>query len=329
MLRQRIQAREKSRETHKTVYKVNEFQKGPKFMINNIVQLKLLSQDITRLELEISAGDIGPCTYEGMGSATTIPVASVSSTATVSVAATAAKKMSSIMKPITVEHSSPKQERKELIINSGVRRKFQPLLHIYNNTWPASSTYACWYCCHRFDTTPVGIPQMLIEDTFYCYGNFCSYNCALRYLLPEDEDDFAQLQTGTDRFVSDDLSDKVQMLELLCHIETGLPFDDSIKLAPKRLTLQLFGGVKTIEEFRSYFTTHTTYHMFRSPMVPISYQMEECSNPLPAGGNQAGRRSIIDINKLERAYKTLLNERKEGTILQKLLKNRHEGAIKE
>jgi hypothetical protein len=237
------------------------------------------------------------------------------------------KKMSRVLKPLQLERaaSSPKQERKDLIINSGVRRKFQPLLQLYANSWPTHTPYACWYDCHKFDTTPVGIPQMMVDDTFYCYGNFCSYNCAMRYLLPDDEDDFAQLQTTTDRFVKDDLSDKIQLLELLCHMETGLDFAESIKLAPKRLTLQLFGGVKSIDEFRNNFTTHTTYHMFRSPMVPISYQMEECSGQAIMGENvRNGRRSVIDVSKLERAYKALLNERKDGAVLQKLLKNKQQ-----
>ena len=320
MFRQKIQIREKPRESAPPVYSLTDFQKGAKLMINNIVQLKLLNLDITRLELEISNENT-----EGVGVKSMVDDA-LNATET----STSGKKMSSVLKPIHVERAKDKTEflkpeRKDLIINAGVRRKFQPLLQLYSNSWPTHSTYACWYCCHTFQTTPVGIPQMMVDDAFYCYGNFCSYNCAMRYLLPNDEDDFAQLQTCTDRFVSDDLSDKIQMLELLCHVETGLAFDECIKMAPKRLTLQLFGGTKSIEEFRNNFKTHTTYHLFRSPMVPISYQMEECSgSSITADNSRNTRKSVINISKLERAYTALLNERKDGAVLQKLLKNKQQ-----
>ena len=101
-----------------------------------------------------------------------------------------------------------KVNRKDLIINSGVKRSAKPIMNIYNQCWPSNSTYACWYCCNKFNTTPVGIPQIFINNEFHCYGNFCSYNCAKRYLRPQSEDDLAMLQTSSDICVGDDLGEK-------------------------------------------------------------------------------------------------------------------------
>jgi hypothetical protein len=209
-------------------------------------------------------------------------------------------------------------EKRDLIINSGTKRKVHQILSIYNNqTWPSLSSYACWYDCHTFETTPVGIPQLLIGNTFYCHGNFCSYNCALRYLCPDDEDDLSQLNTSTDHFSGDDHSDKLQLLELLCRIETSLGFRDQLKKSPKRLCLKLFGGSMSIEEWRASLNSHNTYHIFRAPMVPISYQMEETSIRVDQKKKTKG--VSLNMTKLEKAYKDFLDKHcRDETLLHKL-----------
>lgn len=212
--------------------------------------------------------------------------------------------------------------RKDLIINSGVKRQAKQLLQVFAKEWPAHSPYACWTDCHTFDTTPVGIPQALVDGVFYCYGNFCSYNCAKRYLCPnlDDDDDTAMMQTIHDIFIRDDKSEKLQLLELLCHIETGNPLNEPIRMSSKRMILKLFGGDKTIEEYRNNFNKNTTYHVFKSPLVPISYQMEECSNK---GDTRKKTRAVsLDSLKIQKAFDSLMQEKeKNNTVLRKLLKS--------
>jgi hypothetical protein len=197
--------------------------------------------------------------------------------------------------------------RKDLIINSGVRRNSKQILQIYSHGWPAHTSYACWYCCNTFNNTPVGIPQLLVNMEFHCYGNFCSYNCAKRYLRPESDDDIAMLQTANDNFIDDDLGERMQLLELLCHIETGSVISQPIKAAPRRLTLAMFGGDKTIEDFRKNFKTNDSYHVFRSPLVPISYQMEECNDRTDRRRRQ---RVSLDTVKIEQAFSELAEKSK-------------------
>lgn len=217
-------------------------------------------------------------------------------------------------------------EKRDLIINAGAKRKCHQIMDIYNGqTWPTSSSYACWYDCHTFETTPVGIPQLLIGDTFYCHGNFCSYNCALRYLCPDDEDDLSQRNTNADCFSGDDHSDKLQLLELQCRLETSLGFDESLTKAPKRLCLKLFGGTMSIIEFRAKLAMHNTYHIFRSPMVPISYQMEESVERVDTKKKQKG--VCLNMNKLEKAYNEFLDKHcKDETLLKKLYRHKRENS---
>jgi len=220
---------------------------------------------------------------------------------------------------LVTDETKDRATRKDLIINSGMKRHSKQIMQIYSHGWPAHSSHACWYCCHTFNNTPVGIPQLLVNMVFHCYGNFCSYNCAKRYLRPETEDDIAMLQTATDNFIDDDLGERMQLLELLCHIETNTPLEYPIKAASRRLTLIMFGGDKTIDEFRANFATNDSYHVFRSPLVPISYQMEECNDRTD---KRRRHRVSLDTVKIERAFSELAEKAKKhkGSLGKKMVK---------
>jgi len=271
--------------------------KEPNMNINNIVLLKLYPSDISRLEQ--LRGNNSNCYGTNIQ-------AFNDDNFTKNELQTAVQTISVIMPAVPDLNA-----RKDLIINDGLKRQVQSLMTIYAETWPVYSPYACWTDCHVFNTTPVGIPHMVIGNEFHCYGNFCSYNCAMRYLCPEDEDDITMQCSSTDQFTNDDLADKKQLLELLCHIETGIPFFECIKKAPRRLVLKMFGGTQTIEEYRSNFQNHNNYHVFRSPMVPISYQMEECIDKNE--GRTRPKGTSIASQKIERAYLNLLGK-SSGTI---------------
>lgn len=218
----------------------------------------------------------------------------------------------------TANSSVGPEDRKNLIINSGIRRYVSYVLGKNGDPWPQYSSYACYYCSHTFETTPVGIPYAIINDAFMCYGNFCSYNCAKRYLCPkhDDDDDMACIQTYCDVYVGDEQGEKVQLLELLYHIECDAPIDHSIKPAPKRLVLRYFGGTKSIEEYRASFDTNTTFHVFKTPIASMGYQIEECHDTRN-DSKRTLRKFSLDVDKLEKAKKELLrvkgNNRKINT----------------
>ncbi len=218
--------------------------------------------------------------------------------------------------------TTPPVNRKDLIINSGIKRTSQEPLQVFSDSWPMTSPYACWYCCHTFDTTPVGIPAILTNYTFRCYGNFCSYNCAKRYLCPlkDDEDDMASMQSSNDIFRGDDQGEKLQLLELLYHLETGAEMDEPIKTAPRRLILKMFGGNKDIEEFRKSFKTNTTFHTFKMPLASMAYHMEECVDT-KSETRRKFKNMSLDVARLEQAYEELMKEKKRNTrvMIQKLL----------
>lgn len=297
------------------VYTLNKPAVLPKkstYIVNNMVRLNINANDVNRLEKALGHKGL----LHGIEIAPSVPAAwnstynspseleprSDSQTASGLDKITKSPFKSLIKKPNITSEADKNVNRKDLIINSGLKRNSKPILQVFSHGWPAHTPHACWYCCHTFNTTPVGIPQLLVNMEFHCYGNFCSYNCAKRYLKPDTEDDIAMLQTANDNFIDDDLGERMQLLELLCHIETGSPINQPIKAAPRRLTLTMFGGIKTIEEFRSNFSTNDSYHVFRSPLVPISYQMEECNDKTERKRRQ---RVSLDTVKIEKAFSEL------------------------
>ena len=48
---------------------------------------------------------------------------------------------------------------------------------------PASSTAACFWCCEVFEGRPCVIPSFISDNTWHVYGNYCTPQCALAYLL--------------------------------------------------------------------------------------------------------------------------------------------------
>lgn len=214
-------------------------------------------------------------------------------------------------------------DRRNLIINSGVERKVSKLLAGFASIeWPNYSQYNCWYDCHQFSSAPVGIPEKLVPEIseagspvvwkFYLYGNFCSYNCAARYLNPHDDniDDRAVIDSNFDLVRGDQKSEQMQLLELLAHMETGHKLTEKIKLAPPRLSLKSFGGKLSLEEFRQNFLQHREYHVFKAPLVPITYELEEISG---VGVNSKSDKTNIpiDYSRFEKAYLELSQQREQ------------------
>ena len=44
-----------------------------------------------------------------------------------------------------------------------------------------NTSQKCWNCCHDFLDINYGLPLKYINKTFYIYGDFCSFECSLRY----------------------------------------------------------------------------------------------------------------------------------------------------
>ena len=113
----------------------------------------------------------------------------------------------------------------------------------------------CWWCDYSFSNIPVYIPQMYRNDVFYVFGNFCSFNCALRY-----NSELTDPKVRTRKVLLLNMKDKV------------LGPAVEIKPADRRELLQSKGGPLSIEEFREGFLPSTkSIDMDMPPMIPMTH----------------------------------------------------------
>jgi hypothetical protein len=126
--------------------------------------------------------------------------------------------------------------------------------------WPQQIGIACWWCCHTFNTPPIPIPFKIMRGKFYVYGCCCSYNCAASYIFRENKSD---------------MWEKYSLLNLL-YKKIHNCSNVRIRLAPTPLLLQLFGGPKSISEYReSFLMNKKDYNILEPPLVSVNPHIEE------------------------------------------------------
>jgi hypothetical protein len=130
--------------------------------------------------------------------------------------------------------------------------------------WPNGTNVHCYWCCHKFGGTPVGLPVKLAEHPssayqFHVVGCFCSLACAAAYNFSGKES-------------VDECMNRHTLINLLSH---SLGLGQNVRAAPERSALTMFGGHLSIEEFRE-FTASGRYIMVNSPpMIAVTQQLEE------------------------------------------------------
>lgn len=117
----------------------------------------------------------------------------------------------------------------------------------------------CWWCCHKFDHIPIGLPDNFKEELYQTYGYFCSFNCAKAYNLEH----------------SDNKTEEKNCL--LLALKKKLTNDDSfIKPANPRQSLNIFGGHQTIDIFRKDFKIlDKNAILIYPPSKPLKLYIEE------------------------------------------------------
>ena len=103
-----------------------------------------------------------------------------------------------------------------------------------NQKLPERTSIACFWCAHTFENQPCIIPEREVQGVYKVYGNFCTPECAIAYLLNESLDPHVRWE-------------RMALLNRLYDTEVS----GKIYPAPPRESLAHFGGVLTIESYRS------------------------------------------------------------------------------
>lgn len=132
---------------------------------------------------------------------------------------------------------------------------------IHNDSWLDKTDVCCWWCCHSFDTVPLGLPEKYDElmKKFLVKGVFCSFSCMMAYKKEIKRD-----------------CTKDYLIKFLYTKLTGtFLLDAHLEPAPPRCSLKMFGGDLTIEEFRNSFQENKIYKMVEYPMYVCKDYIEE------------------------------------------------------
>lgn len=160
-----------------------------------------------------------------------------------------------------------------------------------NNEWPMSTSICCYWCCHRFDGPPVGIPVKFVEGKFHVCGCFCSLECAAAHNFAANES-------------HDEIWERNYLLNMLSRRMGGATL---VKPAPPRLALKMFGGYMDIEEFRAFTRSGKLVNINFPPMMTVTQQLEEVNeSSLHSGYN---RFIPIDTDRVNKAKEKMLLKR--------------------
>lgn len=132
----------------------------------------------------------------------------------------------------------------------------------YKSTPQNNKSSNCFWCCHSIDNNNVySMPYNYdaINDNYFVFGSFCSLQCANAY-----------------NFSVHGSSDKVwEINSWIQMLAKRYGFTNTIRPAPSRYLLKMFGGNLTIEEFReAHLKADKTYILNIPPMISINSSSE-------------------------------------------------------
>lgn len=132
-----------------------------------------------------------------------------------------------------------------------------------NHKWPEKSPYACWNCDTYFSGTPIGAPDKEVGGNFHCYGNFCWFSCAARYLSDHEN--------------TVDFWEKYSLLCTIYQMAYNLPPETKVPIAPPKETLLKYGGKLTYEQYHNESKLDQTVMIYKLPLIPVLLHISELS----------------------------------------------------
>ena len=151
------------------------------------------------------------------------------------------------------------------------------IINLHNNTLIDKKS-DCFWCTYNFDNPPIYIPKYELNGKYYCYGCFCSPECATSYLFKE----------------SIDTSTRFERYHLLNYIYCQIyNYKKNIKPAPDPYyTLNKYYGDLSIQEYRLLLKNERLLIVIDKPLTHVLPEIHEDNDELSYSS-----KSVIYSNK--------------------------------
>lgn len=197
--------------------------------------------------------------------------------------------------------------------NIRARGYFNVLGEFFENDWLHTTDVCCWWCCHTFNTVPIGLPVDYSasyesvnrygtckqnKSKFRVKGVFCSFGCMIAYGNENNNINktrfmslttflYKKLTGGTCTASKEDYQKSLDYRYPITlfggdsnlkeqYIQSLLDLvDTQLKPAPPRCTLKMFGGQLSIDEFRNAIHERKIYKMIEYPLSVSRDYIEE------------------------------------------------------
>ena len=134
-----------------------------------------------------------------------------------------------------------------------------------------SKKASCFWCTCEFSNPPIHIPQNYVNNSYHVYGNFCSPECSVAFLMNEHIDS----------------SQKFERYQLLNYIYGKVyNYTKNIKPAPNPYyLLDKYYGNLTIQEYRKCFDNERLLFVIDKPLTKIMPEIHDESDDLMSINN--------------------------------------------
>lgn len=158
-----------------------------------------------------------------------------------------------------IKHQSHYSDGTMVLVKKNLLNIMFEFIDSKNKEWPKSTSIHCMWDCHQFDTIPCAIPVKYVNDKFYLFGCFCSFNCAMAYIFDQKT------------------ANKWEQYALLLLLYKKIYNTEyiNLKIAAPRQSLKIFGGIFSIEQFRQHFVSNRDYNIVYPPMIAVIPKLEE------------------------------------------------------
>jgi len=149
---------------------------------------------------------------------------------------------------------------------------------------------ACFWCTCDFDNPSIFIPKHELNNTYYCYGCFCSPECATAFLFKE----------------SIDTSTRFERYHLLNHIYCKIyDYKKNIKPAPDPFyTLNKYYGNLTIQEYRKLLKNERLLLVVDKPLSRTLPELHEDNDDFIYNGKSIPSSNKFKLRRKNKQSKT-------------------------